>query len=235
MMVVDESGRFQTQRERPELTRVRLALDGEGFRVWCAGKPDLVLPRAASASAKRRRVGIWNDTVEAAVDEAGSRWMSTVLNSNVQLVHLPDGVHRPVGPRGAPSDEVSFADAFPVLLLGRASVDDLATRAGVPVDLRRFRPNLVADGAPPYDEDCWRTLRAGTVSFRAVKPCDRCAIPGLDPDSGERSKEPLATLATYRKKDGAVWFGVNLAHDGPGLIRVGDPIYVGECGPSLFV
>jgi uncharacterized protein YcbX len=232
-MVVDPDGRFVTQRERPEMARVRVALEAGGYRLLCDGS-EFLLPRSAADRAPRRSVVIWNDTVEAAVDEAGSRWMAKALGGPCQLVHLPSDVRRAVGKRGAPDDQVSFADGFSALVVGRASVEDLAARAGIAVDLRRFRPNLVVDGSPPWDEDRWRTLSAGEVRFRALKPCDRCSIPGLDPDTGERSKEPLATLATFRKKDGAVWLGVNLAHDGPGRICVGDTIHVEERGPALF-
>jgi uncharacterized protein YcbX len=51
-------------------------------------------------------------------------------------------------------------------------------------------------------------------------------ITTVDQGSGERGKEPLKTLATYRKVQGEVLFGRNLIHASSGTVRVGDPVEV---------
>ncbi|HQN40865.1 MAG TPA: MOSC domain-containing protein, partial [Pseudomonadales bacterium] len=138
---------------------------------------------------------------------------------------LPDSSRRPVDPRYATaSDQVSFADGFPLLLIGAASLDELNSRLDQPVSMRRFRPNLVVSGGAAFAEDGWRRLRIGTITFRVAKPCARCAIPGIDPDSGQTTAEPLRTLARFRRRDGVIYFGQNLLHDGPGTLTVGDPV-----------
>jgi uncharacterized protein len=124
--------------------------------------------------------------------------------------------------RAQPGDIVSFADGYPLLLISEASLADLNQRLETPLEMRRFRPNLVISGCEPYAEDRLRTLRIGGVSFRAVKRCERCMVTTVDPDTAERGREPLRTLARYRLEEGKVWFGMNLIHDGPGRLSLGD-------------
>lgn len=94
----------------------------------------------------------------------------------------------------------------------------------------RFRPNLVIEGSAAFAEDGWKRIRIGTVEFRVVAPCSRCILTTLDPKTGERSadREPLMTLAKYRKQEGGVMFGQNLVPDGPGQLEVGLAVEVLE-------
>ena len=117
-------------------------------------------------------------------------------------------------------DIVSFADGFPVLVVTRASLEAL----GDGIDVRRFRPNVVVAGAAAWAEDEWRALDVGALTLRTPKPCARCTIPGVDPDSAAITKEPLRTLAKLRTRDNQALFGINAIPDGEGVIRVGDPV-----------
>jgi len=225
-MVTDEQGRFLTQRTLPGMARVHLAVEGDTLVASHADLPPLVLPALTSAGA-RVEVEVWGDRVTAVRHDAGSAWFTRALGRSAQLVCMPDDVERPVDPEHARAgDIVSFADGFPLLVVNRASLDDLSARAGVAIDVRRFRPNLVVAGAPPWAEDDWRALCVGALTLRLPKPCARCAIPGLDPDSAEPTREPLKTLASLRVRDHHVYFGVNAIVDGAGLFRVGDPVSV---------
>ncbi|MBT8477722.1 MAG: MOSC domain-containing protein, partial [Gemmatimonadetes bacterium] len=91
-----------------------------------------------------------------------------------------------------------------------------------------FRPNLVIDGVEPFAEDGWSRIRAGGTEFRVVKPCARCVVTTTDQQTGDREKEPLRTLATFRNVGGKVLFGENLIHEGTGPIRLGDGVEVVE-------
>ena len=156
----------------------------------------------------------------------GSRWFSAFLGTELSLLYMPEDERRAVNPRRArPGDVVSFADAYPVLLISEASLTDLNARLEAPLSMRRFRPNLVISGCVPYAEDDFRTLRIGDVSFRAVKRCERCVVTRVDPDTAELGPEPLRALASYRADGGKIWFGMNLIHDGPGRLRLGDPVH----------
>jgi len=95
---------------------------------------------------------------------------------------------------------VSFADGFPFLLISEESLADLNRRLAQPLPMNRFRPNLIVAGAEPYGEDEWCRIEIGGIPMRVVKPCGRCVVTTTDQAIGERGKEPLRTLATYRNR-----------------------------------
>lgn len=88
----------------------------------------------------------------------------------------------------------------------------------------RFRPNLVIDGGEPFAEDDWPAVRIGDVEFRTAETCDRCVMTTIDPETLERGKEPMRTLARHRRWDGKTWFGTRLVPLGAGELRVGDEV-----------
>ena len=65
--------------------------------------------------------------------------------------------------------QTRFADGYPLLLIGQASLDDLNARlvaAGRhPLQMDRFRPNLVVDGLDACEEDFLATLTVGGVEI----------------------------------------------------------------------
>jgi len=138
---------------------------------------------------------------------------------------MPERHQRGVNPaRAKPGDIVSFADAYPFLVISEASLTDLNSRLEVPVVMERFRPNIVLSGSEPFAEDEYARVQIGEIAFRGVKRCERCVVTTIDPTTGERGKEPLRTLAKYRLSDQKVWFGMNLIHDNVGSLRVGDAV-----------
>jgi uncharacterized protein YcbX len=234
-MIVDEAGRFVTQRERPEMTLLRCALEGDALRVHGSYGSDLLIP-AEPTDGTRVRVIVWKQEVEALVHEGASAWFSERLGGRFRAVFMPDDVLRPAKGQPAGGDVVAFADAYPLLAIGQASLDLLGGKLDAPIPMERFRPNVVIEGAPPHDEDHWVRGTIGEIAFRSGGRCVRCSVPTIDPESGERGKEPLATLATYRSTDGDVTFGVNLlvgaSHDSreddARVVRVGDEVVVHE-------
>ena len=130
---------------------------------------------------------------------------------------------------------MSFADCYPVLAIGRGSLDDLNARTPAPVSMRRFRPNLVISGGAPYVEDDWRRIRIGSVEFEGVENCERCELPTVDPDTGipDSKREPMRTLARYRRRaTGGVFLGQNLVPRGAGTVRAGDRVVVLQSAAS---
>ncbi len=223
-MVVDANGRFLTQRERPELARFGATLEGDA----------LVLEGPSGARARARHDGppvtasIWGEAV--AARDAGDEVAAVLradLGADARLVYMPDDTRRPADPDYAgPDDLVSFADAFPFLLVGVASLDALNARLASPVDMRRFRPNLVVDGAPAFAEDTWSALSVGPIRLRSPKPCSRCAIVDVDPARGERDLAVLPELGRFRRDGRHVNFGVNFVHEGRGRLAVGARVEV---------
>ena len=231
-MLVDASGKFITGRQHPGLATVQTQIGDNVLHIHAAGHDSLSLPLVP----RERRVvevTVWKDSVDALL--AGSEadaWFSDFLGLDCRLVQMTDDISRGVNPDyGRAGDQVSFADGFPLLLISEASLTDLNSRLDQPVEMRRFRPNLVIDGERPYAEDDWRRIRVGEVEFEGVKNCSRCVFTTIDPDTGEKSPdmEPLRTLSSYRRRpEGGVYFGQNLIPRSAGVIRVGDSVTVLE-------
>jgi uncharacterized protein YcbX len=222
-MVVDENGTFLTQRTLPRMALIHVELQRDHLAVHARGIGELTIPLRAHGSTMHP-VQIWDDSLDAIdVGEDAAAWFTQTLGLRCRLVQMPEFASRFVNPKYAPEQSpVSLADAFPILLISQASLDELNSRLAEPVPMNRFRPNLVVDGCPAYEEDSWRSIRIGLVTFRVAKPCSRCAIPTVDQDTGESGKEPMRTLSTYRTRDSKVYFGQNLIHEGRGILNVGD-------------
>jgi uncharacterized protein YcbX len=229
-MVVDPAGRFITGRELPRLTLVRAAPlgDGSGLSLHAPGMAPL--PLQAPRGDARMPVTVWkSDVLARPCEAAADAWLSAFLGQPVRLVHMDAEVHRPMTSSHAhPGDEVSFADAYPLLLVTRAAVDLLNTKLERPVSVLRFRPNLVVDGAPAHAEDGWSRIRVGEVEFEVGKACVRCVFTTVDPECGERDADgqPLKTLIGYRRGPDGVTFGRNLIPRSQGTVHRGDAVEV---------
>lgn len=218
-MLVTEDGQFLTQREHPRMALIRPLPDGASLHVHAPGMETLLLPLAWEDTAARRTVRIWDDTVDAAdCGDTAAAWFAAALGTPCRLVRFRPDVVRPTSIKwtdGVPA-QTRFADAYPLLLIGQASLDDLNARLVASgrsaLQMDRFRPNLVVDGIDAFEEDFLGTLTIGKVEIRPVKPCARCPITSIDQTTGIPGPDPLDVMQTYRanpRMDGAVCFGVN--------------------------
>lgn len=228
-MIVDTGKRFITGREQPRLVLIRAEPTPRGLLLRAPGLPDLfVAPPGARAA--RVDVTVWRSTVDAALaDDEAHAWVSRFLRADCRLVYMDPRAARRVDPdHSRPGDEVSFADAYPLLLISQGSLDALNAKLRQPVGMLRFRPNLVIDGVPPHAEDGWKRLRIGSVEFELVKPCVRCGFTTVIPETGafDPNGEPLRTLSAYRRGIKGVIFGQNVIARGRGRLRVGDAVEV---------
>jgi uncharacterized protein YcbX len=226
-MLVDDAGEFLSQRRLPKMTLISVRFGPERLIVSAPGMPDLGVPLLPE-TADLVGVSVWGDSSQGVpVGEHADRWFGEFLDFPCRLVYKPDDDIRLVDSLYAEDgDQVGFADGFSFLMISEASLDDLNERLEAPVPMNRFRPNLVVSGCEPFAEDGWSMVRVGSVPFRVAEPCARCAITTVDQETGSRGKEPLRTLATYRKSGGEVFFGRNLIHASLGTVRVGDPVEV---------
>jgi len=226
-MLVDETGLFISQRELPRMALIQVRIEHDGLIVDAPGMSSLAVPFRSEAG-QRLLARVWDDLVETErVGDDADRWFSEFLGVRCRLVYLPDCWIRPVDPDyGEPGDRVGLADGFPFLLISGASLADLNARLEHPLPMNRFRPNLVVGGCEPFAEDAWRLVRIGPIALRVVKPCARCAITTVDQRTAVAGKEPLRTLATFRKHGSKVLFGQNLVHDETGTLSTGDPVEV---------
>ena len=234
-MLVDEQS-FLTQRKLPRMAQLQVTLQSNCLEVRAPGGPSpLTVPLDFEAMRTQRTVPIWDDTVRAqSVGEEADAWFSEVLRHPCSLVYMPNNSERiAIGRVSGRPQAVSFADGYPVLLIGQASLDDLNTRLTNPVPMNRFRPNLVFTGGEPYEEDDWHAFTIGEVQAWAEKPCARCTVVTIDQQTAELDKEPLATLSKYRRQGNKVLFGQNILYEAGSTIRVGDVIRVETHKPKF--
>jgi uncharacterized protein YcbX len=226
-MLVDEAGSFMSQRRFPRMALIGVRIEPDRLVVDAPEMPSLEVP-FEPPDGKLLLARVWDDLVEVStVNGDADRWFGEFLGVRSKLVYLPDESVRPVDPAFAGSeDQVGLADGFPFLLVSEASLTDLNARLERPVPMNRFRPNLVVRGCEPFAEDGWRLIRIGTMTFRVAKPCARCTITTVDQETAATSKEPLRTLARFRRAGNKVLFGQNLIHDATGALRVGSPVEV---------
>jgi uncharacterized protein YcbX len=228
-MVVGEDGYFLTGRQQPRLTLLRAEWKGQCLQLQAPGMPALEVS-PPSAEGPRRTVTVWRNKVDAPLaDAAAGEWISRFLGRPCQLAFMDAQAHRAVDPQYAqPGDEVSFADAFPLLLTTTASLDHLNAQLEKRVSMLRFRPNVVVDGSLPHAEDGWKRIRIGSIEFEVAKPCSRCVFTTIDPETAtpDVDGEPLRTLTRYRQAKGGVMFGMNLIARGEGALQIGDPVQV---------
>lgn len=232
MLVEPESGRFLTQRLLPQMSQLSALYNADGGLSLGApgfGSLEVVLPQADQ---DLRGVTVWRDSLRVPdAGDAAAEWLSSFIGRPCRLVQVPEERARQVDTGYArPGDKVAFADGFPLLLIGQASLDDLSARVGRPLEMLRFRPNLVIEGSEPYAEDGWKRIRIGELELEVAKGCSRCILTTIDPQTGERTadREPLTTLKTYRERNGEVYFGQNLLPRGVGELRVGMSVEVLE-------
>jgi uncharacterized protein YcbX len=236
-MVVDVGGRFMSQRTHPNMALLDTELTGGRLRVSLrrpgTPTPPLELPlHDGDSGADLARVRVWfEDRYGRDCGDDAAAWMSEALGTPCRVLHAalpPDGERL----SGEGRVRAGFADARPALVISTASLEDLNARlrrgGSQPLPMNRFRPNIVVEGIMAYGEDTWGVVRMGSVSVRGVRPCPRCATTTVDQATGTvAGPEPLRTLAGYRRmEDGGAAFGMNVAFDGPGVLRVGDAISV---------
>lgn len=222
-MVINHAGVFLTQRTHRRLALVHVTIGTDHLRVESEGMRPLEVqlqPTDGSPIAVR----VWLDVTTATCPSpAADRWFTEFLDEPVRLAYMPEQVVRPVDSHYAPAGgQASFADGFPFLVVGQASLDELNRRMSGPLPMNRFRPNLVVSGSAPFEEDRWRGVTIGELPLEAVKPCARCVVTTTDQNTLVVGKEPLRTLASFRRVGNEVFFGMNAVHYGVGRLALGD-------------
>ena len=228
-MLVDDERQFVTQRTLPQLALVQASLDADGeVSITLPGQP----PIALQASGESLSVRVWRDWAQGQVGcGAANRAVSRFCGLSLRFVFMPDSSFRQVQTHLASERRrVSFADGYPLLVTNAASLVELNGRLAISVDMRHFRPNIVVDGAVAWSEDNWQAITIGEGRYRVLKPCSRCVMTTVNPDTGEKaaSVQPLRTLATYRRTADGIMFGMNAIHDSPCRLSVGDCVIVNQ-------
>ncbi len=241
-MIVDEAGKFFTQREYPQIALIEVRLSEEAIYLKAPQQAEICVLQNREPS-EVMEVQVWEDTcVGVLEDQRLDTWLSDYLKIPCRLVRMLSPMEalvarganekdylRQVDPDYAPAETwTSFTDGYPFLILSEASLMDLNQRLEQAVPMNRFRPNLVIAGTAPYEEDTWKKIRIGEIEFDLVKKCSRCLMPTINQETGEKGKEPLHTLAQYRKEGNQIKFGQNAIHQQRGSLKVGYAVEVLE-------
>lgn len=228
-MLVDSARSFISQRNAPRLSLVNCRLEGDSVVVTAEEAAPLTI--SPPAIADDEACTIWDDTIRLRRATEADQWFSDLLRIDCRLMYMPPSTRRLVDPAYSAKERlVSLADAFPLLLIGQGSLDQLNERLTAKgedaVPMKRFRPNIVVANTRPHEEDGWKRISIGDGLYDVVKPCARCSTTTVDTQTGVPGKEPLRTLAEYRKRGSQVFFGQNVIHAAETVVRVNDRVSV---------
>ena len=227
-VLVDADNFFITQRQNEQMALIDVQLDADGLRVFHRMKriAPLTVPFVPQTTMSET-ITIWDDTVLAVrVSDEADAWFSLVLGMDCRLFYQPDESIRLTDPKYSitKTEHTSFSDGYPILIVGQASLDGLNERLETPVSMKRFRANIVFSGGEAHIEDSWKNFGIGEANLVGVKPCARCVLTTIDPETATKGKEPLRTLNQYRNFNHKILFGQNLLVTKIGRISVGDLI-----------
>lgn len=238
-MLVGEDGRFVTQRSHPAMVKIEPRLKAGVLYLHAPGMQQdisLLVDDFDAQSAQHLATQVFDVPVQTLVEgQQVNEWLSDYLKHPVRLVRYDTGSRRLCRPAepGTPGVTTQLADAWPLLVVSTASIDELnrrlRARGEQPVGVERFRPNIVIEdaGFDPHEEDVLQALEHTDYTLRMASPCERCSVPNLDHATGRFGEEPTRTLREYRQgeKEKGVMFGVHAwisAGAGTASIRVGD-------------
>lgn len=217
-MLIDDSGKFLSQRTFPKMALIEVFYE-KGILTIGLGKMFFKIPGSNSFQ-RRATVKVWDDTFEAALEpDLYSQGIAQYLGVSCRLARY--------APYSQREKTISMADSRPLLLVNTKSLEDLNSKLQEPVAMDRFRPNIVFAGTEAYEEDRWQRIQIGEVVFSKPKKCSRCIMIDVDQKTGEaKGPEPLKTLASYRRGEKGVDFGVLWTPENEGVVRPGDSIQV---------
>lgn len=221
-MIVDENGRFLTQRSHGRLAQIGALFSDPALELKIGHSKTRV-----KWSADRQKCQIWNDHVDLVVAEQTTNTaLSIFLEKEVKLVRMDGLSQRHTSGTWAESD-VSLSDGYPILVTNSASLQALSVVAGINLSMQQFRPNIVIDHQEAWAEDGWQTIKVGDAEIELVKPCTRCQITTLDPETGqvafpEIMRAMIAHRSSADRRIKGVLFGWN------GIIRKGGRVINGD-------
>lgn len=225
-MLIDDNNRFISQRECAGMALLKTSISDEFLTVTDSRTNTLIKISLVSVNKDIKTVKIWDDTCAAQlVSNEADTWFTKALGMNTRLVYMTDDTKRFTDPEYTSAKNLtSFSDAYPFMIIGQSSLNDLNGRLNNSLPINRFRPNIVFTGGKPYQEDLMDRFTINNITFNGVKLCARCNIITIDQYNASTGKEPTKTLSSYRTKNNKIYFGQNLIHSGTGTISVGDEL-----------
>ncbi|XP_048546129.1 molybdenum cofactor sulfurase [Triticum urartu] len=228
-------GEILTQKKVPELASIRTLINLELGKLFVESpkrKDKLQISLLENLIHLTAEVDVYGQRYEVeSYDEKVNTWFSEAIGRHCTFMRCSSSKNSfctSTGKNGRlcrdTRSKLNFVNEGQLLLISEESVSDLNSRLSssngngkqhVLVDAMRFRPNIVISGSTPYREDNWKRLHIGDAYFTSMGGCNRCQMINLHQNAGQviKSKEPLATLASYRREKGKILFGVLLNYE----------------------
>ncbi len=230
-MLVDEHQKFVTQRTQPNMALFVPEIKDGKILINYKDEVDF-FDLEDRIEDNYIQTKVWgDDAVVQAVNEDVSEWFSDILQQKVSLVRMKDENARIHHNSTKNIDiHVSLADGYPYLMAGTESLHHLNTKLTSPIEMNRFRPNIIVETKFSHEEDMWGNVQIGSADFLNIKPCARCNVITIDQQTAIVNNEPLKVLNTYRKEGNSVLFGTNMMCTNEGIVGVGDQLI-----PIVFI
>lgn len=208
-MLVDSNNTFITRRERPELSLIETSCSENHFSFSFNNKSESLSLEQALFQHKKIDSKVWDSAVSGFEESKNlNTFFSEFLKEEVRLIRMPIQPERKeTAPLTGETTLSSFADSFPILILGSASLDALNEQLEVSIDERYFRPNLFFQTERAFEEDEWQAIQIGNVILRKAKACGRCRMINVDPDTGIYRNDVMRELAKIRTVKNKVILG----------------------------
>ena len=225
-MVIDPKGKFITQRKVSQMCLIQTSLNDDGLVISAAGAGQCEVPKGGNSSLSS---SVWgSDVIGEDCGDHAADWLSNFLGKKCRIIYMPSTYQRLVDINYANnSEQVGFADGFPLLIATQSSLDDFNTHIDFNIEMNRFRPNIVISGNHAWAEDNWRTIEINGIQLKLPKPCSRCIMPSVNPNTAERQMEINSALLAHRRgEDKRTYFGQNAVYNKLGSINVGDSVKI---------
>lgn len=144
-------------------------------------------------------------------------WLSTCLSiPGLRLIQHSEDSKRTS--KSGEKKDISLSNQAQFLLTNETSVKWLVSKVedwgdtdGNDVDsiVDRFRGNFIIETPNSFDENNFETLQIGSETLKFDGHCTRCQMICIDQRSGEKTVEPLRTIA--RQFQGKMRFGIYLS------------------------
>lgn len=225
-MLVDQDGQFLTQRNHAQMALFNCRIEEDMLYISYKDEEQAITFTQQTQDVKD--ITVWDSNLKAhTVNDQLSEWFSDHLGMSATLVKMTKISERIKAFTKPPfKTKVSFADGYPYLILSRASMDHLNSKLDTPLNINRFRANIIVDTTKPHEEDSWNNITIGNADLKVIKPCARCVVTTIDQETATKGKEPLKTLADYRKSLKKIYFGANTMVLKEGIIKVGDIVHI---------
>lgn len=223
-MIVDESGKFVTQRQFPEMALIQSRLKKESIILESNGSSPITF-NTNDGNHKAIEVSVWKSKLLASlVNPKVDEWLSDYLGHKVCLVKYGPESKRSKRPEGHGTFPLMFTDGYPIHIINESSILDLGHRMQTSIDPGRFRPNIIIHDMEAYHEENLTSLTGLEVKMQLVKPTVRCVMPNVNQITGKEDLEVLSALSEYKKRNRKIEFGMNAYATQPGQISIGEKL-----------